>query len=83
MFLAWEQEHSFEEISMLRLAFLAVLALAFAGCASEPADRSASGGASATTQQSNQDMRGSKDIAPGAEGDRRRPDNSAPPSRGY
>jgi hypothetical protein len=68
---------------MLKLAFLAVLALTFAGCASDPRDPSASGGASATTQPSNQDMRGSKDIAPGAEGDRRRPDTSTRPSRGY
>ena len=69
---------------MLRLALLAVFALTFAGCASDRADRSASGGASATTTQpTNQDMRGSRDTAPGAEGDRRRPDNSTRPSRGY
>ena len=68
---------------MLRLALLAVFALTFAGCASDRADRSASGGASATTQPTNQDMRGSSDTAPGAEGDRRRPDNSTRPSRGY
>ena len=68
---------------MLRLVLLAVFALTVAGCASDPADRSASGGASATTQSTNQDMRGSSDTAPGAEGDRRRPDDSARPSRGY
>ena len=66
---------------MLRLAFLAIFALVLAGCASDRTD--ASGGASATTQPSNQDMRGSKDVAPGAEGDRRRPDNTTSPSRGY
>ena len=67
---------------MLKLAFLALFGLVLAGCASERSD-GASGGASATTQPGNQDMRGSDDVAPGAEGDRRRPDNTTRPSRGY
>jgi hypothetical protein len=65
---------------MLKLAFIAAFALTLAGCAS---DREASGGATATTQPGNQDMRGSSDTAPGAEGDRRRPDNTTRPARGY
>jgi hypothetical protein len=55
---------------MLRLAFLAVFALVLAGCASERTD-GASGGASAPTQSSN------------PESDRKRPDSTTPPSRGY
>jgi hypothetical protein len=49
--------------------------LLLAGCAAD--DRS-SGGATATTDKNTQDMRGSSDTAPGAEGDRRRPADTAP-----
>lgn len=56
------------------------LGLILGGCASDDADRS-SGGATATTEKETQDMRGSSDTAPGAEGDRRRPSDSAPATK--
>ena len=55
---------------MLKLAFVALFGLVIAGCASDRTD-GASSGASATTQPSN----------PGS--DRKRPDGTTPPSRGY
>jgi hypothetical protein len=61
-------------------AAVAVFGLILGGCAADDADRS-SGGATATTERETQDMRGSKDIAPGAEGDRRRPANTAPDTK--
>ena len=54
--------------------------LVLGGCAADDADRS-SGGATATTEKETQDMRGSSDTAPGAEGDRRRPSNTAPATK--
>lgn len=57
------------------------LGLALGGCAADDADRS-SGGATATTEKETQDMRGSSDTAPGAQGDRRRP-SDAPPATKY
>jgi hypothetical protein len=60
---------------MTRFLWAALFGLLLAGCAAD--DRS-SGGATATTDKNTQDMRGSSDTAPGAEGDRRRPADTAP-----
>ena len=58
---------------MLKLAFLAVFGLILAGCASDRPERAGSGATAAPPGATNPDMRGSSDTAPGAEGDRRRP----------
>jgi PBP1b-binding outer membrane lipoprotein LpoB len=71
---------------MSKLAWIALLALVLAGCAGDNRDRSASsGGSSVTTAPagSNEDMRGSKDTAPGDEGDRLPPRGSPAPSNRY
>lgn len=60
---------------MSKLVWIALCGLILAGCASD--DRAASG---ATTAPPNrEDMRNSKDVAPGAEGDRQRPAGSTAP----
>ena len=76
---------------MSKLAWIALCGLvAVAGCTSNTRgtsgdrDRASGGASSATTAPAGrEDMRGSKDVAPGAEGDRERPRGSAAPSRGY
>jgi hypothetical protein len=66
---------------MSKLVWIALLGLALAGCASD--SRSTRGGStsggSATTAPSgsNQDMKGSSNTAPGAEGDRQPPKGSS------
>jgi hypothetical protein len=67
---------------MSKLIWIALCGLAFAGCASENRSASASG---ATTAPSgtNEQMRGSKDVAPGDEGDRQRPQGSPAPRSTY
>ena len=64
---------------MARLAWIAVFGLFLAGCAADRTD-SAAGGAT-TAASGNEDMRGSQDTAPGAEGDRQRPRDAMPARR--
>jgi hypothetical protein len=74
---------------MSKLIWIALFGLILAGCAADnrdrSADRGASGGASATTAPpgQNEDMRNSKDTAPGADGDRRPPTGSPAPRSTY
>jgi hypothetical protein len=75
---------------MSKLAWIALLGLVLAGCAGDNRDRSADrgasgGGSTATTAPAgtNEDMRGSKNTAPGAEGDRLPPRGSSAPARTY
>jgi hypothetical protein len=66
---------------MNKLALIALCGLFIAGCATDESERAASG---ATTAPANrEDMRGSKNTAPGAEGDRQRPAGTSSPSRSY
>ena len=67
---------------MSKLIWIALLGIALAGCASDNRSTrsgSAAGGGSATTAPSgtNQDMKGSSNTAPGAEGDRLPPKGSS------
>jgi hypothetical protein len=70
---------------MSKLVWIALFGLALAGCASDNRNTSPSGGSSATTapKDSNQDMRGSSNTAPGAEGDRLPPKGSSAPRPTY
>jgi hypothetical protein len=65
---------------MSKLVWIALLGVALAGCASDnPGRTSSAGGSSATTAppNTNEDMRGSNNTAPGAEGDRLPPRGSS------
>jgi hypothetical protein len=65
---------------MSKLVWIALLGLALAGCASDNRNsRASAGGSTATTAPSgtNEDMRGSQNTAPGAEGDRLPPRGSS------
>ena len=74
---------------MSKLIWIAAFGLVLAGCAADNRDRSgstgASGGSSATTAPSgtNEDLKNSKDVAPGDEGSRRRPQDSSAPRNTY
>jgi hypothetical protein len=64
---------------MSKLIWIALCGLVLAGCAADnrgnSADRSTSGATTAPVGR--EDMRGSQDTAPGAEGDRQRPPGSS------
>ena len=67
---------------MTKLLWIALCAIALAGCAGNhrgaSGTTSSSGGSSATTAPSGQeDMRGSRDSGPGPEGDKQRPAGSS------
>ena len=73
---------------MTKLIWIALCGLALAGCAADhrntSGSTSASGGASATTGTGGtEDMRGSNNTAPGAEGDRQKPAGSTAPRSTY
>jgi hypothetical protein len=59
--------------------------VALAGCAADRRadDRGAGASSGATTEPSNQQMKGSADIAPGAEGERRAPGTTTAPASKY
>jgi hypothetical protein len=67
-----------KETSMTRFLWAALFGLILGGCTADDAGRSSGG---ATTDRNTQDMKGSSDTAPGAEGDRRRPANTAPDTK--
>jgi len=74
---------------MSKLIWIAAFGLVLAGCAADNRDRSgstgASGGSTATTAPSgvNEDRRNSRDVAPGDEGTRQRPQGSSAPRSTY
>jgi hypothetical protein len=68
---------------MIRFLSAALLALLLGACAADNPDRSSggstsAGGSNVSKEADTQDMRGSSDTAPGAQGDRRRPADTAP-----
>ena len=70
---------------MSKLVWIALFGLALTGCASDNRNTSASGGSSTTQApaSTNEDMRGSSNTAPGAEGDRLPPKGSSAPRPTY
>ena len=71
---------------MSKLIWIAAFGLVLAGCAADNRDRSgSSGGSTATTAPSgvNEDRRNSRDVAPGDEGTRQRPQGSSAPRSTY
>jgi len=71
---------------MSKLVWVALFGLVLAGCAADSRNTGgSSSGSTATTAPAgtNEDMRGSKNTAPGAEGDRRPPAGSTAPRSTY